>query len=92
VAERGQVLFAGGNGQVFFPQPVEIQSDILGCNPNQFQTTIFRLRQKTLDRNPIRAAGVFVADAAEEKLFGGEHGGRASASNDLRQLAGEDGG
>jgi hypothetical protein len=80
-----QVLLAGGDAETLLAQPVEVLADIFGCDPGEFESPLLAPGEKAVDGSPIGRPGMLVADAAVEKLLGGEDGRLASSLNDIRQ-------
>jgi hypothetical protein len=80
-----QVLLAGGNAETLLAQSVEVLADVFGSDPREFESPLLAPGKKPIDGAPVGGPGVLIANAAIEKLLGGEDGRLASALNDIRQ-------
>jgi len=85
--QRRKMLFSGGNAGRL-TEPRKIHTDVARRDADQLKPPRFGPREELIHRRKVGAAGVVVADGAEEKLLGRKDGGRSGAAHDVGQLAG----
>ena len=83
--DAGEMLFARGDAEALFPEPVEVAAHVGGRDAGQFEAAALAPREESMNGAPVGEPCVLVANGAVEEFLGREDGDRAGPLHELRQ-------